>query len=89
MTTSTEYLAALPEPIQDELARIARLAIGMSSAEKGAATGFFAMTGLKVALSPLTMENNEKVPGARMVTALAKILRAANDEAAVAAGQEH
>lgn len=83
MVSPAEYLAGLPEPIQEQLASIAREAVGMSGAEKGFAAALFGTVGLHYGLGK---GPDAAIPGAQMVAALGVILRLANDEATKDAG---
>lgn len=76
--SSADHLAALPEPIQEQLARIARLAAGMSADEKTEARAFVAT--LILTLGPLRM-TDDQLPAAEMVGALGRII-ATTDELA-------
>jgi hypothetical protein len=80
-----DQLAALPEPVQAELWRIARLAIGMSPEEKGAAAAITATVGLHFAVRPLADDNELFIPAAEMVSACGLIVRLVHDAAAQAA----
>lgn len=71
-----EHLAALPVPIQHQLVRIARLAAGMSVAEKAEARTFVAT--LILTLDPLRMIDDQ-VPAAEMVAALGRIITTADE----------
>ena len=70
-----EHLAALPEPMQEQLARIARLAAGMSDAEKAEARVF--VSALLLSLNPARMPDDQ-VPVAEMVGALGRIVTEAD-----------
>lgn len=74
--SAADYLADLPPTIQHQLARIARVAVEMSSEERGYAAALFATVGLHFT----TKGADEQIPGAEMVAALGVILRRANDE---------
>jgi hypothetical protein len=67
--THADYLAELPEPIQEQLVRIVRLAAGMSNDEKTAARQTFA----GVTLANIATASDSQIPSAEMVGALGRI----------------
>ncbi|MEP7738121.1 hypothetical protein ABKW28_10750 [Nocardioides sp. 31GB23] len=76
--TPAAYLYGLPEPIQEQLARIAREAAGMDASEKGYAAALFATVAEHFATGNGA---DDAVPGAHMVSALGVLLRMAHNEA--------
>jgi len=62
-TTPAQQLYNLPEPIQEQLVRIARIAAGMSTEEKAAARLTFGTTGLHFAM----YGDDDTIPGADLV----------------------
>ncbi|MCD4525240.1 hypothetical protein [Nocardioides sp. cx-173] len=75
--TPAQQLYNLPEPIQVQLLAIVREALGMSAGEKGHAAAMFATVAQHFAIKG----SDEQIPGALMVSALAVLLKAANQEA--------
>ena len=72
MTTYVERFAALPEPIQDLLVRIADVAAGMSADEKAQAQVFLASVGLHAA----QFAADDLVAAAELVTVAAQLVQA-------------
>lgn len=70
--TPAEQLYAVPEPIQHQLVRIARLAAGMSATEKAEARTVIGRLSLHYATSPTV--TNDQVPAAEMVSALGRLI---------------
>ncbi|WP_148574960.1 hypothetical protein [Nocardioides caldifontis] len=73
-----EALSHYPEPILDQLHRIARLAAGMSATEKAEARRFFAALVLEWAVAG----PDDQIPAAEMVGALGQIVTTADALAA-------
>jgi hypothetical protein len=72
--TTAEQLYGIPEPIQEQLVRIYRLAAGMSNDEKTAARATLA----GVTLAHAMTASEEQFPAAEMIAALARIVTTAD-----------
>jgi hypothetical protein len=78
--TVVEQLAVLPEPIQEQLLRIARLATGMSADEKGTARLFIAAGGMQICVDSADDEDM-RLPTAELLTACGRIVQYADEQA--------
>jgi hypothetical protein len=79
---TSEQLAALPAPIQEQLVRIYRMAAGMDAEEKAAARLLLG----NIALSCAAASPDEQLPGAEMVAALGRIVTTIDELASAGTG---
>ena len=77
MTPTQEQLLRLPAEIQEQLLRIARLALGMDATEKNAGRRFVA----GLALEAATHGPGDVIPATEMVAACGRIITTTDREA--------
>jgi hypothetical protein len=78
--TLTEQFDSLPEPMQEQLIRLARLATGMSADEKGAARVLLGAAALQIVVDSPD-ENDNRLAVAELMGACGRVVQYADEQA--------
>jgi hypothetical protein len=77
--TLTEQFDSLPEPMQEQLIRLARLVTGMSAGEKGAARLFLGTGALQIAMG--STDDDDKLALAELLGVCGRVVQYADEQA--------